>query len=90
MAFRLFYMIFFRVVVSWLTLPPRSDASKTLEILVLRHEVAALRRQVTRPRLSWADRAVLSALAWGLPATLRAHRLMTPGTLLRWHRRLIA
>ncbi|MGN9846694.1 integrase core domain-containing protein [Nonomuraea sp. H19] len=89
MTLRFFYMFFCRIV-GWLTLLPRSDASKNMEILVLRHEVAVLRRQVSRPRLSWADRAVLSALARGLPAVLRAHRLVTPGTLLRWHRRLIA
>ncbi|WP_433432733.1 hypothetical protein [Nonomuraea sp. CA-141351] len=86
---RLFYMIFCRMA-GWLTLLPPGDASKNVEILVLRHEIAVLRRQVSRPRLSWADRAVLSALARGLPTALRAHRLVTPAALLRWHRPLIA
>ena len=76
-------------VLGWLVLLGRSQASKDAEIMVLRHEVAILRRQVTRPRPDWADRAILAALAPRLPAVLRARRLVTPGTLLAWHRRLI-
>ena len=76
-------------VFDWLALLARSDISKDVEILVLRHEVAVLRRQVARPKPDWADRAMIAALTRLLPRHLRLHRIVTPGTLLAWHRRLI-
>jgi putative transposase len=71
----------------WLALLARSDRAKDAEILILRHQVAVLQRQVKSPQLSWADRAILAALARLMPRTqLRQLRLIvSPRTLLRWH-----
>jgi putative transposase len=87
-SLRLAYLIFDRLL-SWLTLLGRATSSKDIELLVLRHEVAVLRRTNPSPRLDWADRALFAALIRHLPAPLRGHRLVTPATVLRWHRRLV-
>jgi putative transposase len=87
-SFRLLYLIFVGLV-GWMALLAGCTASKDAELLVLRHEVAVLRRQNPRPRLDWADRAVLAGLIRLLPAAARMHRLVTPVTVLRWRRRLI-
>jgi hypothetical protein len=89
MSVHLLYLIVVRVF-GWLVLLGRRQASKDAKILMLRHEVMVLRRQVVRPEPDWADRAVMAALARLLPAALRGSRLVTPGSLLAWHRRLIA
>jgi hypothetical protein len=77
-------------VLSWLALLARSDVSKDIEILVLRHEVAVLRGHQSRPKLSWIDRALLGALTRLLPVSPRRLRLVSPRTLLRWHGHLVA
>ena len=82
------YLMFVRLT-GWMVLLAGSSASKDAELLVLRQEVAVLRRQIPKPKLNWADRAVLAALARLLPRSLRMNRLVTPDTLLRWHRRLV-
>ena len=88
MALRLLYLIALRMF-AWIALLARSQASKDVEILALRHQLAVLRRQVATPRPSWADRAILSALARLLPRHRRHHLFVTPRTLLRWHADLV-
>src|SRR6185312_6239778 len=87
-SLRLLYLLFLQALRLVLLLG-RPSSTKDIELLVLRHEVAVLRRTNPRPRLDWADRAVFAALIQRLPRALRCHRLITPGTILRWHRRLV-
>ena len=88
MSLRLLYLIF-RQVLGLVLLAVRTSPVKDVELLVLRHEVAVLRRTNPRPRLDWADRAIFAALVRRLPRALHCHRLVTPGTILGWHRRLV-
>ena len=88
MSLRLLHLIF-RQVLGLVMLMCRTSATKDIELLVLRHEVAILRRANPRPRLDWVDRAMFAALVQRLPRALRRHRLVTPDTILRWHRRLV-
>ena len=87
MTVRLVYIVAVQAL-GWLALLAQRRSGLIVEILVLRHELAVLRRQVTTPRPSWPERAILSTLARLLPRELLPHRLATPATLLTWHRRL--
>src|SRR3954451_19640573 len=77
-------------LLGWLVLRARSDTSKEIELLVLRHQLAVLQRRTPRPRMSWTDRALLAALTRLLPTPQRLGLLVTPATILRWHRQLVA
>src|ERR1039457_5578799 len=91
MCLRFVFLLITRVA-AWLRLSRREEAWKTAEILILRHQLAVLQRQQPgRVKLNWADRALLAALLGVIPQA-RRHRLrllVTPGTMLRWHRDIV-
>ena len=90
MAVKLIYQMF-STLLGWIVLRTRSDTTKDIEILVLRHQLAVLQRRHTpRPRTTWTDRALIASLTRLLPVRRRIGLLVTPATILRWHRQLIA
>ena len=89
MALRLIYQMFAKLL-GWIVFSTRSDTSKDIEILVLRHQLAVLQRRTPRPPITWTDRALIAALTRLLPVHRRLGLLVTPATILRWHRQLIA
>ena len=91
MCLRFVFLLITRVA-GWLQLSRREEAQKTAEILILRHQLAVLQRhQPHRPKLNWADRALIAALLSVIPkARLQGLRLLvTPDTILRWHRNIV-
>ena len=89
MALRLIYLMFSKLL-SWIVLRTHCDTAKEIEILVLRHQLAVLRRCTPRPRMTRTDRALIAALSRLLPVRRRIGMLVTPATILRWHRQLVA
>jgi putative transposase len=85
-----FWYLAFRCVLQLVLLRPRSTEFKELEIVVLRHQLAVLRRQADRAQLTTTDRVLLAAASRLLPRSRWRSFLVTPTTLLRWHRRLVA
>jgi hypothetical protein len=88
-ALQLIYLISTKLL-GWMVLCTRSETTKEIEILVLRHQLAVLQRRTPRPRMSWTDRAMITALSRPLPIRRRLGMLVTPSTILRWHRLLVA
>lgn len=84
------FRILYRFLALLARLAVRSGRSKDVGIIVLRHQLAVLRRQVDRPVVNDADRSLLGAIAAALPKVLRHGWIVTPETLLRWHRKRIA
>ncbi|MCP3856483.1 MAG: integrase, partial [Actinomycetia bacterium] len=84
------FPILYRLVSVLAQLAVRSGRSKELEIVVLRHQLQVLRRQIDRPKLTDDDRTLLGAVAAALPRRLRDGWIVTPETLLRWHRKRVA
>jgi hypothetical protein len=90
MCLRFVFLLITRVSV-WLRLSRREERWKTAESLILRHQLAILQRQPRRPKLNWADRALLAALLSVIPKTRRQRPglLATPDTIVRWHRDIV-
>jgi putative transposase len=91
MCLRFLFLLITRLA-AWLRLSRREDAWKIAEILILRHQLAVLQRQsAARPKLAWADRALLAALLGVIPKARRhgLRLLVTPDTILRWHRDIV-